>query len=122
VDLLELGQIVFSKRGRDRGTAYVVVGTFVESGKGYAYLADGVRRTTQKPKKKKSIHIQPMNMLIPLVSDYLENGGDEGALNSHLREALKKYTREVSESNENELISLRPNYALQKTKQAAYMK
>lgn len=104
MDLLELGQVVFSKRGRDRGTAYVVVGTFVESGKQYAYLADGDRRTAEKPKKKKSVHIQPVNLVLPLIRDYLENSGDAGVLNAHLRKALKKYAREVSESKENEVV------------------
>ena len=99
MDLFELGQVVFSKRGRDRGTAYIVVGTFVESGKLYAYLADGNRRTAQKPKKKKSVHIQPMNMVIPLVNDYHESSGDAGALNAYLRKALKKYARDVVSNN-----------------------
>ena len=83
------GQVVFSKRGRDRGTAYIVVKVFAESGKEYALLADGKRRPAEKPKKKKSAHIQPTNMLVSF-----EDGGDAGALNAYLRKALKKYAGE----------------------------
>ena len=86
MELLELGQIVFSKRGRDRGTAYVVVGTFVESGKQYAYLADGNKRRAEKPKKKKSAHIQPTKTIVSL-----ETSPDVGALNAQLRKVIAGY-------------------------------
>lgn len=89
------GQVVFSKRGRDRGTAYVVVGVFVESGKQYAYLADGNRRPAEKPKKKKAAHIQPTKTVIPY-----DNNGDAGALDAYLRKALKKYAEHAGENKE----------------------
>ena len=107
MDLLELGQVVFSKRGRDRGTAYIVVGMFVESGKQYVYLADGSRRPAEKPKRKKTMHIQPTNKIISSdirINGYLENGGDAGVLNAHLRKSLKKYAMAVSEAGENETV------------------
>lgn len=82
---MELGQVVFSKRGRDRGTAFVVVGLFAESGKQYAWLVDGKRRTADKPKKKKAIHIQETNTVIPNIRP------DNVPLDAEIRKALKKY-------------------------------
>jgi hypothetical protein len=60
---------------------------FAEAGKEYALLADGNRRTAEKPKKKKLMHIQPSKTIIEF-----EGGGDAGALNAFLRKALKKYS------------------------------
>ncbi|MCL2699783.1 MAG: KOW domain-containing RNA-binding protein [Defluviitaleaceae bacterium] len=86
MDALKLGQIVFSKQGRDRGSAYVVTGTFVEAGKEYAYLADGRLRPAGKPKKKKLMHIQPTKEVMPVDLD-----AEAGALNACLRKMLEEY-------------------------------
>jgi ribosomal protein L14E/L6E/L27E len=52
--VFEVGQIVYSKAGRDKGRAFAVV----KSEGGYLYLADGKLRKIEKPKKKKIMHIQ----------------------------------------------------------------
>ena len=57
------GQIVFSKKGRDKGRAMVVYQIEDE----YAYLVDGSLRLLQKPKKKKIKHIQPTNTVVDMV-------------------------------------------------------
>ena len=57
------GQIVFSKRGRDKGHAMIVIAVDGE----YAYLVDGNLRPLERPKKKKAKHIQPTNNIIDLV-------------------------------------------------------
>jgi len=51
------GQIVYSKAGRDKARAYIVLSTEDE----YAMLADGELRKRANPKKKKFKHIQPTN-------------------------------------------------------------
>jgi len=50
-----VGQVVFSKCGRDKGRAFVVLS--VEDG--YVFLADGQLRPLNRPKKKKAKHTQP---------------------------------------------------------------
>ena len=50
----EIGRIVISKRGRDKGHPFVIVGIDGV----YLYLADGKLRKLEKPKKKKPIHVQ----------------------------------------------------------------
>ena len=57
------GQIVFSKRGRDKGRAMIIIAVDGE----YAYLVDGVLRPLEKPKKKKAKHIQTTNHIVDLV-------------------------------------------------------
>ena len=55
--LLQIGQIVYSKAGRDSGTPFVIVS--VEGD--YAYIVNGDSRPLARPKKKKGKHIQPTN-------------------------------------------------------------
>jgi len=50
----EPGRIVISKRGRDKGYPFVIVGM----DGAFLYLADGRLRKLEKPKKKKVIHVQ----------------------------------------------------------------
>lgn len=52
---LQIGQVVYSKMGRDRGMAFIVYKVEGE----YAYLTDGEFRRLARPKKKKIKHIQP---------------------------------------------------------------
>ena len=56
---LSIGQVVFSKSGRDRGFPFIIVameGNFV-------WLADGKIRRLLKPKMKKRMHIQPVKSI-----------------------------------------------------------
>ena len=57
------GQIVFSKQGRDKGRAMIVI--YVNGD--YAYLVDGMVRLLEKPKKKKAKHIQLTKFFVDLV-------------------------------------------------------
>ena len=49
-----VGQMVDAKCGRDAGRPFVIVG--VEDD--YLWLADGKRRTLDRPKRKKQKHVQ----------------------------------------------------------------
>ncbi|MCL2352862.1 MAG: KOW domain-containing RNA-binding protein [Firmicutes bacterium] len=55
--MFSIGQIVYSKSGRDKGNPFVVVRT---EGR-YLFLADGRLRKLERPKKKKDIHVQKTN-------------------------------------------------------------
>ncbi len=52
--LLEVGQLVTSKRGRDLGRKYVVVGLYDQN---HVQLADGFIRTLARPKRKNIKHL-----------------------------------------------------------------
>jgi len=59
---MTIGQVVFSKSGRDKGCAMVIIDLDNE----YVFLVDGVLRTLDKPKKKKVKHVQPTNTIVDL--------------------------------------------------------
>ena len=67
---LELGQVVYSKLGRDKGGVFLVVGLEGE----YAYLADGDTRPLARAKKKKYKHIQPTNTRWPELAVKVSQG------------------------------------------------
>ena len=54
--LCRIGQVVRSRKGKDVGRWYVVVGVS-ENGR-RVFLADGVKFTPAKPKAKNTIHLQ----------------------------------------------------------------
>jgi ribosomal protein L14E/L6E/L27E len=52
--LLEVGQLVTSKMGRDSGKKYVVIGFYDES---HVQVADGFVRKMNRPKRKNTKHL-----------------------------------------------------------------
>ena len=62
---MQVGQIVFSKCGRDKGLAFVVLSVEGE----YVFLADGHLRPLIKPKKKKAKHVQPTHSFVEMQLD-----------------------------------------------------
>ncbi len=79
--MFSIGQVVFSKRGRDKGLPFVVIMVEAE----YAFLADGSLRKFAAPKKKKFKHIQPTkNVLFDVQEKILARQ----ILDSDLRKAL----------------------------------
>lgn len=54
---IDLGDIVESLNGRDKGSIYIVKSIENE----YVYLVDGKGKTIDKPKKKKAKHIKLLN-------------------------------------------------------------
>ena len=59
-----VGQVVFSKCGRDKGGAFVVLSVEGE----YVFLTDGQLRPLSKPKKKKVRHTQPTHDVMGTVN------------------------------------------------------
>lgn len=56
---ITIGQLVFSKAGRDKGNPFLVV----ETANDYVYLVDGKMRRLDQPKKKKIKHVQPTHWI-----------------------------------------------------------
>jgi len=65
---LTLGQIVYSKAGRDAGRAFVVIR--IEDA-GYVLIADGDLRKVEKPKKKKIRHVEVTGTIIDSLNEKL---------------------------------------------------
>ena len=77
------GQIVIVKRGRDQGRFMVVLAVEHEKGAAYLHLADGKTRLLAKPKKKKTIHVQPTNTVVDLLG-----AGPRGLQDADIRKML----------------------------------
>ncbi len=80
-----IGQVVFSKSGRDKGRPFIVI----KVDKQYLYLVDGSLRKLEKPKKKKNIHVQKTHDIIDHIKKNIEEG--KKITDSDIKKALKKY-------------------------------
>ena len=67
---MEIGQIVFSKSGRDKGKVFIIMAVEGE----YAFLTDGKLRPLNKLKKKKAKHIQPTNIIVDIFDKTVSGG------------------------------------------------
>ena len=84
----QIGQVVYSKSGHDKGDVQMIIAVEGE----YLFLADGRRRKLEKPKRKKKMHVQPTFYVEEDVAAKLQTGAY--LLDADIKKALKKY-REV---------------------------
>lgn len=89
IGMLEVGQIVFSKSGRDKGRSFIVVSVEEE----YVYLADGDLRKVENPKRKKNKHIQRTNDVIDWIKQKII---EENVSNADIRKEIKEYLIKTS--------------------------
>ena len=81
-----VGQVVYSKCGHVKGKAFIVT----EIEEDFLYLTDGNSRKMDKPKKKKTKHVQITNYYDDELKTKIENG--EYLLDADFVKALKKYS------------------------------
>lgn len=81
---LTLGQVVFSKAGRDTGRKFVIVGIADDE---HVLIADGDLRKIENPKKKKLKHLSFEDNLIQQINDKLMN--NQKISNAELRKMLE---------------------------------
>lgn len=86
---LTLGQVVYSKAGRDKGKKFIVVEIVDEL---YVKICDGDLRKIEKAKRKKIKHLQVTGEVILPLKEKLEKKARVS--NSDIRKAL-----EVTENN-----------------------
>lgn len=82
---INIGQIVLSKAGRDKGKKMIVVSIFNES---YVLIADGELRKIEKPKKKKIKHIAITEEIKEEIVEKIL--GNIRVLNSDIKKVLKE--------------------------------
>lgn len=70
VDNFELGQLVKSKTGRDKGKYYFVCGKTQDGTR--LLLADGRKRSVQKPKIKNCRHVQIVHYVAQQLKEKIE--------------------------------------------------
>lgn len=88
---ITLGQIVFSKAGRDKDQFFVII----EIEKPYVTLSDGKLRRLENPKKKKGKHIQVTSHIDENIKIKLES--KNRLTNADIRKSLSHYFEEVNQ-------------------------
>ena len=86
----ELGQVVFSKCGRDQGKPFIVVSIEEE----YVHLVDGKLRKVDNPKLKKKKHVQKTNTIMEWIK--LKIIEENRLTSSDVRKALDEYLGQSS--------------------------
>lgn len=81
----EVGRVVLSTQGRDKGRLFVIVAVTQDD---YVLVADGDLRKAESPKRKKTKHLHAKPMLFPVLSQKLKSG--QPVVDSELRKALKE--------------------------------
>lgn len=80
-----VGEIVISKAGHDKGEHFVIL----KSDSEYVYLVDGVFRKVDRPKKKNIKHVQIVHFQDDnLVKKYANN---EKVTNEEIKRAIKLF-------------------------------
>lgn len=82
----QIGQVVKSKAGRDKGRVFVVIGKFDDQ---HFLVTDGDLRKIEKPKKKKIKHLQKYNDIIWQIKEKIQNG--DKLTNEEIRKFLEPY-------------------------------
>ncbi|MBQ4517030.1 MAG: RNA-binding protein [Clostridia bacterium] len=83
------GDIVYSKAGRDKDKAFVVLSV---SDSQYAMLADGRKRLVDQPKKKKLKHLLKSGHSSAYIANKLAEG--EKVTNPDLKKVLAEFLNE----------------------------
>ena len=85
----DLGRVVRSKQGHDKGRWFAVVGMVDEK---HVLIADGRTRKLEKPKKKQAKHLKPKPVKFGEIAEMLEAG--KPVLDSDLRKAINAFAEE----------------------------
>ena len=86
----EIGRVVQSTQGRDRGRLFIVVSIVSDE---FVLMADGELRKTERPKRKKIKHLHAKPVFFPEIANkLLEN---IAVTDSELRKALLKAAQEL---------------------------
>ncbi|MCL2406740.1 MAG: KOW domain-containing RNA-binding protein [Defluviitaleaceae bacterium] len=82
---LQVGQIVFSKSGRDKTLPFIVVKAECD----YLWLVNGQQRRLEKPKMKKLRHVQPTKIIVTEISDKIIS--NKQLTDAEFKKALDQY-------------------------------
>ena len=90
-----VGQVVISKAGRDKGEIFIVY----DIDGVYLYLVDGKSRPITRPKKKKTMHIQPTKTVDTALQKLISER--QYIKDADFKTALKKFKERKREDNSN---------------------
>lgn len=90
---LEVGHVVRSTAGRDKGFAYLVWGKDGD----FVQLVNGKSKRPESPKRKRYKHIQLVDILRANEWSQIQDGVRDGSAASKIRQALKRYCKNTIE-------------------------
>ena len=93
------GQMVFSKAGRDKGKAFIVVKNADEK---YLYIADGDLRRMDNPKKKKIKHLEITEHKSDFIADKMKHS--HKITNADMRKCISILIDEMDKDKESHLV------------------
>lgn len=85
----DVGRVVLSKQGHDKGRYFAVVGLVDEK---YVLIADGETRRLEKPKRKQTKHLRAKPITLVEIGAALVEG--RSVLDSDVRKALRALSHE----------------------------
>lgn len=89
-----LGQVVYSKAGRDEGRIFVVTGIIDDN---YLFVCDGDLRRLENPKKKKVKHLNITTVNIESLTQKLNSGIK--ITNAEIRKSLAEVKEAEADKN-----------------------
>ena len=92
----DVGRLVLSKQGHDKGRWFAVVGSLDEK---HVLIADGQTRKLEKPKKKQCKHLRPAPERLTEIAERLAE--EKTVLDSDLRKALEPIVTEKEKKTMN---------------------
>lgn len=84
-----IGELIYSKAGRDAGRRFVITDIDEE----YVLISDGDLRKIEKPKKKKIKHIGTCGIIIDSLNRKLVN--NEKITNAEIRKVIAEYVQNI---------------------------
>ncbi|MDF2474412.1 MAG: hypothetical protein K0R21_2194 [Anaerocolumna sp.] len=89
----KFGGIVTAKAGHDKGEYYVIIKSDGE----YVYLADGIYKTIEKPKKKNIKHVQFTHYVDENLM--MKDSNKEKIINEEIKRAIKLFKKSLSKDD-----------------------
>lgn len=92
-DDIQIGSVVLSTQGRDKGMYFVVTAV----GKDLYYLADGGMRKLKTPKKKNAKHVSNSGVVLTSIAAKLTEG--KKVFDSEVKSALRQFSQQVNQQS-----------------------
>ena len=87
---LDLGELTYSKAGRDAGRRFVITNIIDEK---HVLISDGDLRKIEKPKKKKIRHIETCGIIIDSLNKKLQKRAK--ITNAEIRKEIAQYVKNI---------------------------
>ncbi|NLY78299.1 MAG: hypothetical protein GX080_09490 [Tissierellia bacterium] len=87
---LEIGQVVRSKAGRDKGNVFLILDILDDK---YVLIVDGDVRKIENPKKKKVKHLAVYNTILRDFQSRLKSGSEVN--NAYIRKLLEPFKENI---------------------------